>query len=72
MERVDRLAIETLGLQPAAIWKKFSAEITVKSRTWKGMTDNQVINRVNNISRKSYAGDALCALEQPSAGVVQI
>ena len=29
MERVDELAIETLGLQPAAIWKKFSAEITV-------------------------------------------
>ena len=25
MERVDKLAIETLGLQPAAIWKKLSA-----------------------------------------------
>ena len=71
MERFDELAIETLGLQPAAIWKKFSAEITVKSRTWKGMTDNQVINRVNNICRKYYGGDALCVLEQPSAGMVQ-
>ena len=54
MERVDELAIETLGLQPTAIWKKVSAEITAKSKTWKGMTDNQVINRVNNICRKAY------------------
>ena len=35
------------------------------------MTYNQVINRVNNICRKAYGGDALCALEQPSAGMVQ-
>ena len=71
MERVDELALETLGPQPAAIWKKVSAEITAKSKTLKGMTDNQIINRVNKISRKSYEGDAICALEQPSAGMVQ-
>ena len=71
MERVDELAIETLGLQPMAIWKKVSAEITAKSKTWKGTTDNQVINRANNIIRKSYRGDALHALEQPSAGMGQ-
>ena len=71
MERVDELAIDTLGLQPTYIWKKVSAEITAKSKTWKGMTENQVINRVNNIHRKSYEGDAICALEQPSAGMVQ-
>ena len=62
MERVGELAIETLGLQPAAIWKKLSAEITSKSRTWKGISDNQVIDRVKNIRRKYYGGDALRAL----------
>ena len=51
MERVDELAIETLGIQPTTIWKKVSVEITAKSKTWKGMTDDQVINRVNNIRR---------------------
>ena len=71
MDRVDELAIETLGLQPAAIWNKVSAEITAKLGTWKGMTDNQVINSVNNIHRKCYGSDALRALEQPSAGMVQ-
>ena len=35
------------------------------------MTDNQLINRINNISRKCYGGDALRALEQPSLGMVQ-
>ena len=35
------------------------------------MAENQVINRVNNISRKAYGGDALCALEQPSLVMVQ-
>ena len=70
MERVDELAREILSLQPAAIWKKVSAEITAKSKTLKGMTDNQIINRVNNIHRKSYRGDALRALEQPSTGIV--
>ena len=39
MERVDELAIETLGLQPTTIWKKVSAEITARSKTWRGMTD---------------------------------
>ena len=48
-----------------------SAEITAKSKNWKGMTDNQVINGVNNIHRKYYGGDALPAMEQPSAGMVQ-
>ena len=71
MERVDNLAIETLGLQSAVIWKKVSAERSFKSKTWKGMTDNQVINKVNNIHRKSYGGDALRDLEQPSTGMVQ-
>ena len=63
MERVDELVIETLGLQPTAIWEKVSAGITAKSKTWKGITDNQVINRVNNVLRKAYGGDALRALE---------
>ena len=35
------------------------------------MTENQVINWVNIIHRKYYGGDALRALEQPSAGMVQ-
>ena len=35
------------------------------------MTDNQVINRVNNIRRKAYGGDDLRAMEQPSVGMVQ-
>ena len=72
MERVDEPALETLGLKPASIWKKVYAEITTKSKTLKGMNDNQLINRVNDISRKFYGGDALCALEQPAAGMVQI
>ena len=36
------------------------------------MTDNQLINRINNIQRKYYGGDALRALEQPSVGIVKI
>ena len=71
MERFYEPALETLGLEPASIWKKVYMEITAKSKTLKGMTENQVINRVNNIHRKSYEGDAICALEQPSAGMVQ-
>ena len=35
------------------------------------MNENKVINRLNNISMKSYGGDALCDLEQPSAEMVQ-
>ena len=36
MEWVDELAIETLVLQPTAIWKKVSAEITAKSKNLEG------------------------------------
>ena len=71
MERFYEPALETLGLEPASIWKKVYMEITAKSKTLKGMTDNQLIDRVNDIRRKFYGGDALCALEQLAAGMVQ-
>ena len=47
-------------------------EITDKLKTWKGVTDNQVINRLNNICRISYGGDVIYALEQPAAGMDNI
>lgn len=59
----EELALSSKPYSPRAIWDIVSTKMNAKSKTWKGLTDVQVVSKVHNVRMKANGGDVIRACE---------
>ena len=67
----ESIALSNLAMTPKEVWLEVYREMNKKSKSWSGMTNNQVHNLVNNTRRKMTGGDSIRKLEMPDMIKVQ-
>ena len=62
-EMAEDLATKNYELKPKEIWKMIYSSMSEKSKTWKGLTKRQVINKVKNSRVEANGGDVFRLIE---------
>ena len=70
-ELVDQLSVDNLTWNPRKIYKHVKEYFDKKYKSWYGLTDIQICNRVHNVRREMCFGDSIYqTIEQPHIGMM--